>query len=170
MDTASKPKKARKRTSRNENEVSVKKAKINGSIKEVLKYDVAREDVDSDKGDTKDAVHDDRQDVFNGHSLRTLFSSFSSSSSSASLAALRKFVTICNENKERDLAAEYLLAGGSVLEVLKLLESSDKNTANTVTIFSAIHILLMRYAYCETTCIEICIFTSFKYIFLLVGY
>lgn len=146
MDTSAtrKPKKTRKRNSTNESEASVKKAKINGSVKEVLDHDV-RENEDSDRDDTKDAVPDDRQDVLNGQSLRKLFSSSSDSSSAANLAALRKFVTICNENKERDFAVEYLLAGGSVLEVLRLLESSDKkNNTNTVTVFSAIHILLMR--------------------------
>ncbi|XP_036142931.1 nucleolar pre-ribosomal-associated protein 1 isoform X2 [Monomorium pharaonis] len=140
-----KPEKARKRkTSKNENKAPVKKAKINSSVEEVLGV---HSDEDPDKYDTKDVVHDDRQDVFNGHLLKMLFSSSSSSSSSssASLAALRKFVTICNEDKERDLAAEYLLAGGNVLEVLKLLESSDKkNTTDTIAVFSAIHILLMR--------------------------
>ncbi|XP_071649229.1 nucleolar pre-ribosomal-associated protein 1 isoform X1 [Temnothorax longispinosus] len=143
MDSASKPKKkARKRTSRNEDETSTKKAKINGSLEEVPEpeRDVARENVYSDKNDAKDeAACNDRQDIFNGQSLRTLFST------SADLTVLRKFVTICNENKERDLAAEYLLAGGSVLEVLRLLESSDKkSTANATIVFSAIHILLIR--------------------------
>lgn len=141
MDAASKPKKARKRTSRNENKTSIKKTKLNGSLEEVLESDVAQENVNSDKNDTKDEpVCNDRQDIFNGQCLRTLFSS------STDLAVLRKFVTICNENEEKDLAAEYLLAGGSVLEVLRLLESSDKkNAANATTVFSAVHILLMRY-------------------------
>ncbi|XP_011695235.1 PREDICTED: nucleolar pre-ribosomal-associated protein 1 isoform X1 [Wasmannia auropunctata] len=133
MDTTGKPKKARKRTSRNESETSLKKAKIN---EEVLEREVVRENVDSDRDDTNDV---DRQDIFNGQSLRTLFSS---SSSTNNLAVLRKFVTVCNENKEMDLAAEYLLTGGSVLEVLKLLDK--KNTANATTVFAATHILLMR--------------------------
>ncbi|KYQ54426.1 Nucleolar pre-ribosomal-associated protein 1 [Trachymyrmex zeteki] len=138
-DTVGKSKKARKRTSKNENETSTKKAKINDSVEEVVERDVKRQNVDSDKNDTKDTVYDDQQDIFNGQSLRTLFSS------SNNLAALRKFVAICNENKERDLAAEYLHNGGSVLEVLRLLESSDKkSTSIATTVFSASHILLMR--------------------------
>ncbi|KAG5326616.1 NPA1P protein, partial [Pseudoatta argentina] len=135
-DTAvsSKPKKARKRTSIKETEISTKKAKINGSIEEVVEYDVKRQNDNFDKNDTKD-----RQDIFNGQSLRTLFSS------SNNLPVLRKFVTICNENKEKDLAAEYLHTGGSVFEVLRLLESSDKkSTSIATTVFSATHILLMR--------------------------
>ncbi|XP_011866793.1 PREDICTED: nucleolar pre-ribosomal-associated protein 1 [Vollenhovia emeryi] len=150
-----KPKKAHKRISRNENETSIKKAKTNGSPEEVVERDVVREDFD--KNDTKaEAVCSDRQDTFTGHSLRTFLSS-----PSADLTALRKFVTICNENKERDLAAEYLLAGGSVLEVLRLLESSDKkNTASATTVFSAIHILLMRilteYPQRRSSAIEAC--------------
>lgn len=140
MDATNKPKRAHKRASRNENETSIKKAKINGSLEEELERDVARESLDSDKNDTKDEAICNRGDTFNGQSLRKLFSS-----SSVDLVVLRKFVIICNENKERDLAAEYLLAGGSVLEVLKLLESFDKkNTVNATTVFSAIHILLMR--------------------------
>ncbi|XP_077279429.1 nucleolar pre-ribosomal-associated protein 1 isoform X2 [Temnothorax americanus] len=159
MDSASKPKKkARKRTSRNEDETSTKKAKINGSLEEVPEpeRDVARENVDFDKNDAKDeAACNDGQDIFNGRSLRTLFST------SADLTVLRKFVTMCNENKERDLAAEYLLAGGSVLEVLRLLESSDeKNAANATTVFSAIHILLTRilaeYPQHRSSAIEAC--------------
>ena len=142
-DTTSELKKACKRTSKKktENETLTKKAKINGSIEEINEYDVKRQNDDSDKNDTKNAVCDDRLDILsNGQSLRTLFSS------SNNLAALRKFVTICNENKERDLAAEYLHTGGSVFEILRLLESSDKKSTSTATtVFSATHILLMRY-------------------------
>ncbi|KYN02538.1 PREDICTED: nucleolar pre-ribosomal-associated protein 1 [Cyphomyrmex costatus] len=154
-DTAGKSKKARKRTSRNENETLTKKVKINGSVEEVVEHDVKRQNVVSEKDDTKDVVWDNQQDIFDGQSFRTLFSS------SNNLAALRKFVTICSENKERDLAAEYLHIGGSVLEVLRLLESSDKkNTSIAVTVFSATHILLMRilteYPQYRNSAIEAC--------------
>lgn len=143
MDAAGKPRKARKRTLRSEDERLAKKARVNGSLEEVPeRAQVAQDNADSDKNDTRDmAVGNDRGDIFNGQSLRTLFSS-----TPVDLAVLRRFVTICNENRERDLAAEYLLAGGSVLEVLKLLQPSErKSTANASTVFSAVHILLMRY-------------------------
>ncbi|XP_033228122.1 nucleolar pre-ribosomal-associated protein 1-like isoform X2 [Belonocnema kinseyi] len=59
--------------------------------------------------------------------------------------AVRKFVTVCNENKKQDLAAEYLEAGGNVLEVLKTFDTTDKKNINNITtLFSAIHILIMK--------------------------
>lgn len=97
----------------------------------------------------------DRQDTLDGKSFRTLLLS------SSGLNSLRNFVTICKENKEKDLAAEYLLAGGTVLEVLRLLETVDKkNIANIITVFSAIDILLMRilakYPQYQANAIEAC--------------
>lgn len=133
--------KARKRTLQDEHETPVKKAaKINGFAEEErdLECDAVRQNADSEEN-TKNVLCGEKQIEFNGQSLRTLFSS------STSLDAVRKFVTICKENKERNLAVEYLDAGGSVLEVLKLLDSSDKNIINASTIFSAINILLIRY-------------------------
>jgi hypothetical protein len=120
-----------------ENETSIKKAKINSTEEEQdLKCDAIQQNADE-----KNDICSEKEIEFNGESLRTLLSS------SNSLDALRKFVTICKENKERDLAAEYLNADGSVFEILKLLDSSDKNIINASTVFSAINILLIRYAY-----------------------
>ncbi|XP_029673694.1 nucleolar pre-ribosomal-associated protein 1 [Formica exsecta] len=148
-DAALKPRKASKRISQNKNETPTKKARINGFIEEELKCDV-----DSEENDTKN-ITCEKWDEFNGRSLRVLLSS------SGGLDALRKFVTICNEDKERDLAAEYLLAGGGVLEVLRLLEFSDKkNTINAITVFSAINILLMKilaeYPQYQNNAVEAC--------------
>lgn len=138
---SSKPKKARKRSSQNEHEVSTKKTKLNGTIEKEINHNASSEDIDAEDNNVKDAICNDRQDELNGKSLRAQLLS------SSNLDPLRKFVTICKENKEKDLAAEYLLAGGNVLEVLRLLDSSEKkNVANTITVFSAINILLMRYA------------------------
>lgn len=135
MDDAGR--KPSKRISQSKNEAPTKKAKINGFVEEELKRNV-----DSEENDTNDVICNEKQDEFNGRSLRALLSS------SSGLDALRKFVTICNENKEKDLAAEYLLAGGGILEILRLLEFSDKkNTINAIPIFSAINILLMKYVY-----------------------
>lgn len=58
---------------------------------------------------------------------------------------LKTFVSICTENKKKDLASEYLLAGGNILEVLRLLDSSDKkNISKATTVFTAINILIMK--------------------------
>ncbi|XP_043488866.1 uncharacterized protein LOC122515530 isoform X2 [Polistes fuscatus] len=58
---------------------------------------------------------------------------------------LKTFVTVCTENKKKDLASEYLSAGGNILEVLRLLDSSDKkNTSKASTVFTAINILIMK--------------------------
>ncbi|XP_076163667.1 nucleolar pre-ribosomal-associated protein 1 isoform X2 [Ptiloglossa arizonensis] len=74
-----------------------------------------------------------------GKSLRTGFNSVNG------LDMLRKFVNTCNNNKERDLAAEYLNSGGNILEVLKLLETVDKKNIGAVTtVFSAVRILLIK--------------------------
>jgi len=103
--------------------------------------------VEGDPGRDVDSGSNEKRDEFDGRSLRALLST-------SGLDALRKFVTICNENKERDLAAEYLLAGGGVLEVLKLLDLSDKkNISSAITVFSAINILLMKYVY--TGCLRL---------------
>ncbi|KAL6424428.1 hypothetical protein ACFW04_009892 [Cataglyphis niger] len=148
-DAVRKPRKASKRISHSENEAPTKKAKINGFIEEELKRDVDSEN------DINDVTCNEKQDEFNGRSLRALLSS------SSGLGALKKFVTICNENKEKDIAAEYLLAGGSILEILKLLEFSDKkNTINAIPIFSAINILLMKilaeYPQYQNSAVEAC--------------
>ncbi|XP_068980001.1 nucleolar pre-ribosomal-associated protein 1 [Bombus flavifrons] len=60
------------------------------------------------------------------------------------LDMLKKFVKICNENKERDLAAEYLNAGGNILEILKFLAAEKKGISNAITVFSALRILLIK--------------------------
>jgi hypothetical protein len=139
-----KSKKVRKRTSQDENEVSKKKIKLNDAAKEEAEHtsdNTSEENIDLEGNNSKDAISNDRQDELNGKSLRTLLSS------SDGLDALKKFVIICKNTEQKDLAAEYLFAGGNIVEVLKLLDSSDKkNTANAVTVFSAINILLMRYS------------------------
>lgn len=65
---------------------------------------------------------------------------------------LKKFVKICNENKERDLAAEYLNAGGNILEILKFLAAEKKGISNAITVFSALRILLIKYVFYKFKC------------------
>lgn len=146
MNVVHRSKRAHKRNNKDEDKTSGKRRKIDEDfVEEEIKH-VENKNIDSDDN-SKTAtsiyyIHNAWCDEFNGKSLRSLFSS------SGGFHALKKFVTICKENKEKDLAAEYLLAGGSVLEILKLLGSSDRKNSTDVTIvFSAINILLMKYAY-----------------------
>lgn len=141
MDVASKPKKIRKRSLQNEDGTPKKKAKINGFVEEEIKQITANKNIDSEEDNAKNNTCNAIQGEFSGKYFRKQLST------SNCFYALRKFVTICNRNKENDLAAEYLLANGSVLEVLKLLDSSDRKNTDVTTIFSAMNILLMKYAF-----------------------
>ena len=60
------------------------------------------------------------------------------------LDMLKKFVKICNENKKRDFAAEYLDAGGNILEIIKFLTAEKKGIRDAITVFSALKILLIK--------------------------
>ncbi|XP_012278213.1 nucleolar pre-ribosomal-associated protein 1 [Orussus abietinus] len=58
---------------------------------------------------------------------------------------LKKFIIISKQFKERDVAGEYLEAGGSIIEVLKLLDSPErKNVAAATSVFSAVYIIIMK--------------------------
>nr|XP_012144425.1 PREDICTED: nucleolar pre-ribosomal-associated protein 1 [Megachile rotundata] len=61
------------------------------------------------------------------------------------LEMLKKFVKICNENEERDLAAEYLNSGGNILEILRVLDTAEKkNISCIIIVFAVIRILLIK--------------------------
>ncbi|KAG7208509.1 hypothetical protein KM043_014732 [Ampulex compressa] len=60
------------------------------------------------------------------------------------LDELKKFIEVCNEKNGKDIAAEYILAGGSVLEILRLLDSTEKTNSIVIPVFSAIRILLIK--------------------------
>lgn len=143
MDVERRPRKARKQGARDDDDggATRKKAKINGVVERAIENDDKSMDsvVENTVENTADSTRN--QDEFDGKYLRTLLST------SDGLHALRKFVTICRENKDRDLATEYLLAGGGVLEILRLLDSDRKNAGDAVIVFSAISILLMKYAH-----------------------
>lgn len=65
--------------------------------------------------------------------------------SSNNLDILKEFIKICNENKEKDLAAEYLNAGGNIFDILRLLNTADKKEMNiAIIVFSAIRILIIK--------------------------
>lgn len=141
MDATRKPKKIRKRKLQNEDEISKKKTKINGFVEEEIKQNTANRNINSEENDAKNSTCNAEQNEFNGKYFKQLLSTPNY------LHALKKFVTICNENKESDLTGEYLLANGSVLEVVKLLDSSDRKNTDITTIFSAMNILLMKYVF-----------------------
>ncbi|CAL7951618.1 unnamed protein product [Xylocopa violacea] len=80
-----------------------------------------------------------QMDHLTGKFLRESFNS------TKDIDVLKKFVKVCNEDKERDLAAEYLNEGGNILEILKLLDSGDKKGISAITtVFSAVRILLIK--------------------------
>ncbi|XP_076754806.1 nucleolar pre-ribosomal-associated protein 1 [Xylocopa sonorina] len=93
-------------------------------------------------GEENEGVEKDtskQTDHLTGKFLRESFSS------TKDIDVLKKFVKVCNEDKERDLAAEYLNEGGNILEILKLLDDGDKKGISTATaVFSAVRILLMK--------------------------
>ncbi|KAK2577471.1 hypothetical protein KPH14_003572 [Odynerus spinipes] len=92
-----------------------------------------------EKNESSDKVTSIESEGLSGKYLRKAFAS------SSGFDELRKFVTVCTENKERDLAAEYIRAGGNILEVLRLLDASDKkNLSNAATVFAALNILIIK--------------------------
>ncbi|XP_043270889.1 nucleolar pre-ribosomal-associated protein 1 [Venturia canescens] len=103
--------------------------------------DVSQIDADrSDEGEEAIAnISNEEANSLSGKSLRKRFNS------NEGLNTLRKFLVACKELKDRDLAAEYLHAGGNVLEILRLLDTSDKkNVNNASAVFSAIHLIIMK--------------------------
>lgn len=105
------------------------------------KFSVAHIEIDNKGAEYYENEEDTSKemDVLSGKTLRR------SLSSTNGLDMLRKFVRICNDNKERDLAAEYLNAGGNILDVIRLLDSADKKGIGAAaTVFSAMRILLIK--------------------------
>ncbi|XP_078049999.1 nucleolar pre-ribosomal-associated protein 1 isoform X2 [Augochlora pura] len=89
--------------------------------------------------DDEENVEDNKDIKVDGKSMRASFNSING------LECLRQFVKSCNENEERDMAAEYLNAGGNILELLRLLDSTDKKSIGSAAIvFSAIRIILLK--------------------------
>ncbi|CAK9816187.1 Nucleolar pre-ribosomal-associated protein 1 [Anthophora quadrimaculata] len=87
--------------------------------------------------DKEDA--NEQTQYLDGNTLRKIFNSPNG------IDMLRKFVKICNENKERDLAAEYLNTGGNIFEILRLLDTSEVRGISTLTlVFAAVKILLIK--------------------------
>ncbi|XP_076642321.1 nucleolar pre-ribosomal-associated protein 1 [Halictus rubicundus] len=90
--------------------------------------------MDNDEEDDKNI-----NNQLDGKSMKAAFNSINS------LEYLQQFVKSCNDNKERDMAAEYLNAGGNILELLRLLDSTDKKgIGSATTVFSAVRILLIK--------------------------
>ncbi|XP_076378630.1 nucleolar pre-ribosomal-associated protein 1 [Megalopta genalis] len=111
---------------------SEQKAKIKDlkSIQSTKRIDNDEENVEDNK---------DINNPVDGKSMRASFNSING------LECLRQFVKSHNENKERDMAAEYLNAGGNILELLRLLDNTDKKSIGSSTVvFSATRIILLK--------------------------
>ncbi|XP_043249486.1 nucleolar pre-ribosomal-associated protein 1 [Colletes gigas] len=92
---------------------------------------------EEDSGDEKNI--NVQAEELDGKSLRANLNSANG------LEMLRKFVKICNNSTERDLAAEYLDSGGNILEILRLLDTEDKKSITAIiTVFAAVRILLIK--------------------------
>ncbi|KAJ8680513.1 hypothetical protein QAD02_016300 [Eretmocerus hayati] len=139
-DTAVSKKKKRKREIQGSQGKLNKKKKLDTAAESQNVENDAEEHDGSDAENTKDTKQTpvEEKDELSGKFLRKSFNS------ADGLRTLQKFIVKCEDNK-KDIAAEYLEAGGSVLEVLRLLDSSDKSSFNNVcTVFSAMQILIMK--------------------------
>lgn len=99
--------------------------------------------IENDEENVKDNKNiKSKIEKLNGKSLRAVFNSING------LDYLKELVNSCNNNKDKDMAVEYLNAGGNILELLRLLDSADmKNIGSATTVFSAIRIMLIKYVY-----------------------
>lgn len=148
METDRKANKKRKKKRKNESievssepEKKLKTEASNNVSEQSTTQNGIKENIDaSDLEDGQETeITKEESNKFNGKFLRKAFNS------ADGVSTLQKFITICNQNNERDLAAEYLEAGGSVLEVLRLLDASEKkNLYNAATVFSAMHIVIIK--------------------------
>lgn len=117
---------------------------VNNSLetsKRNLEIDHAKGNGESGEDETEqtEPITDKEARQMSGKSLRTSFNS------ADGLIMLKKFIAVCNDNKKFDLAAQYLNAGGSPLEILKLLDTTEKkNLGNATTVFSALEIVIMK--------------------------
>lgn len=101
--------------------------------------DADHNDSDSEDGRGMKKVSNKEANKLTGKALRKSFNS------QGGIVALSKFLAICKENTERDLVADYLQAGGSLLEILRLLDTSEKkNLSNANAVFSAMHLIIMK--------------------------
>ncbi|XP_012269209.2 nucleolar pre-ribosomal-associated protein 1 isoform X2 [Athalia rosae] len=137
----------------NENNISQESSKKKKL--EIVNPEENDEDSTNDEVGNSQKFTDTEARQITGKSLRASFNS------ADGLAVLKKFVTICNENKKLDLAVQYLDAGGSPLEILRLLETTDKKNINNATVvFSALEIviieILAKYPHYHSSAAEAC--------------
>ncbi|XP_066598571.1 nucleolar pre-ribosomal-associated protein 1 isoform X2 [Prorops nasuta] len=131
--------KPKKRVNSQEADIHKKKKLKENNSKDDLSHDVNNSNIEESEDEGNGKITTKEIKTFNGKFLRKAFISANG------IDTLHKFIIICKENKERDLAAEYLLAGGSILEILRLLDTNEKrNISNATTIFSAVHILIIK--------------------------
>ena len=136
--------KKRKKKSKNESfDKNSKKIKIDESVikNENNKKKTKVNNEDELQNDELEITDISKEEIIklNGKFLRKAFNS------SDGFQTLKKFVKVCKQNEGKDLAAEYLESGGSVLEILRLLESSDKkNYGNAMVVFAAMQIIIIK--------------------------
>ncbi|XP_046741321.1 nucleolar pre-ribosomal-associated protein 1 [Diprion similis] len=112
-----------------------------GSKKVRLENESGKENDETGEDETGKTsnITDKEASQITGKSLRAGFNS------ADSIILLKKFVAICNDKKKHDLAMQYLNAGGSPLEILKLLDTADKKSlSNATTVFSAMEIVVIK--------------------------
>lgn len=112
----------KRKTGEPQNEEIAKKSKINENVEELENMN-ENEDLD-----------------LNGKSFRNALNSDNK------FAVLQRFIKICRHDEGKRLASNYLDAGGSVLEVLRVLDSSVKsqNLGNAQLVFSTMRILILK--------------------------
>lgn len=135
-------KKRKKKSKKESSEKNPKKLKVEENPKDENDILETRINIGDDLKDNEIEITEiskEEIDNLNGKSLRKAFNS------SDGFQTLKKFVKICKQNEKKDLAAEYLQCGGSVLEILRLLESSDKkNYTNASVVFTAMQIIIIK--------------------------
>lgn len=114
----------------------------------IFKYNASHSECNSENEKTVENKENtnEQTECLSGKLLRKSLSTINN------VEMLKRFVKICKENEKRDLAAEYLNAGGNILEVLRIIDTTDrKNIGNVVTVFTTIRILLIKYVSCIHT-------------------
>ncbi|XP_017877569.1 nucleolar pre-ribosomal-associated protein 1 [Ceratina calcarata] len=132
---SSKDEKAKKKKKENSEE-----SFINGTYNSEIEHSKLVEGIE-DNNEVENKKEDENDKETNHLDVKFLRKNLNSE---RGLDVLKRFVKICNENKGRDLAAEYLNEGGNIVEVIKLLGTDKKGIGSAVTVFSAVRILLIK--------------------------
>ncbi|KAG8148301.1 nucleolar pre-ribosomal-associated protein [Chelonus insularis] len=149
---SSKKNKKRRNTITEVEEIDIKKVKSEYSVNEVVKNNhngninndennpITADDNNEEDNEVEVKCTSKEVDQMTGKFLRKSFST------EGGIDILKKFIAVCQDNNgEKDLVGEYLEAGGSILEILKLLDTNEKkNLKNASIIFSAMYFIIMK--------------------------